>query len=299
VDTTLAIDSSCNGNFGTIYGATWTTWGAYDGGLAFDGIDDYVIVRDGDSLTPTGEAVTVEAWIKPASIPSPGLAMAVGKWNDGSREYEIMLFDGKVRFYAYDGSKYYHTESTKTLSVDALYHVVGVWDGSYLRVYINGLPDGTPTAFSPSAIANTPAFLTIGAQFWSNAWWRFFDGMIDEVHVWDAALSADDVMASFRSKYKDLPIAGNVIFTSAFEVPSSVPSTVTIRIWAPACTSIAEIVFRRITPRGEHTLDNIVQDATTITIDVSSTGKTMHLWLYLAKDGVPTGEHVGVNVQFR
>ena len=193
-----ASDSSGNGNDGTVTGATYAS-GMFDQALSFDG-DDYVEVADDDSLSVNeAGAVTVEAWIQPTDGATlTGLVMIVGKWNDEEREYEIMLSDGKVRFYGYGantGTQY--AESSTTLVVDTQYHVAGVWDGSELQVYIDGSADGSSTAFAPDAnIPNTAARLTIGAQFWGGVWQRDFTGIIDEVRIWDEALSADAISDS-------------------------------------------------------------------------------------------------------
>ena len=236
-----ANDSSGNGNDGTVIGASFVS-GKFDEGLSFDGINDYVQVDDDDTLS-TGTALTVEAWVKPAATPS-GLEMVVGKWNDGYREYEVMLFDGKVRFYAYSsvpGITY--AESSTTLSVDMWYHVAGVYNGSNLQVYINGSPDGSPTAFTAS-IPNTDAKLTIGAQYWGDVWGRHFTGLIDEVRIWDVALTAEQIEGSFNlSKLEftkelvsadpaltpdtngngipEVPIATNITFTMNITIDNS------------------------------------------------------------------------------
>jgi len=55
-------DDSGNENHGTINGATWTDAGKFDGGLIFDGVDDYIKVLDNQSLDLIDE-LTIEAWI--------------------------------------------------------------------------------------------------------------------------------------------------------------------------------------------------------------------------------------------
>ena len=189
-----ANDSSVNDNHGTVDGATYVA-SMFDEALDFDGSDDCVVVADDASLTPTGNAVTLEAWIKPASIPG-GLMMVAGKWNDGDREYEIMIHNGKVYFFIVDGSGYESVASSTTLSADTWYHVAGVYDGADIHVYV----DGSLEASKPfsGTILDTAAMLTIGGQHWNAIWQRHFDGIIDEVRIWDEALTASDIEASFK-----------------------------------------------------------------------------------------------------
>jgi hypothetical protein len=202
-------------NHGTIHGATWTT-GRVGRALSFDGEDDYVQVADDDSLSP-GSVVTLDAWIKPASIPIYDRMMVAGKWNDAPTEaeyaeYEIQIWDGKVCFYAYGADTGYKwAESSTTLVAGNWYYVAGVFDGSTLQVYINGSPDGPLTAFAPAAgIPNNKGRFTIGAQYWDynsdgvmdQA--RQFHGLIDEVAIYDRALSAKGIRRLYQQRTSGL-----------------------------------------------------------------------------------------------
>ena len=60
-------DISGNGNDGTIYGARWVD-GKFGKALSFDGIDDYVELKD-RNLHMGGNDFTIAAWVKPASFP--------------------------------------------------------------------------------------------------------------------------------------------------------------------------------------------------------------------------------------
>src|SRR5439155_26115950 len=64
---TAVLDSSGNGNAGTISGAARTTAGKYGGALSFNGTDSWVTVADADSLDLTG-GMTLEAWVYPTNI---------------------------------------------------------------------------------------------------------------------------------------------------------------------------------------------------------------------------------------
>lgn len=199
-------DGSGHGNPGTLFGPGATFGGGnaapipgnanaidFDGG-GTNADPDYVSVVDAANLTPTGSAISLSAWIYPENIDLGNLHMVFGKWNDGHREYELMLQWGKVYFYASQNNTnaYASAISNTTLTTGSWYHVAGVWDGSNLLVYINGVSDGSSSAFV-GPIADSDAMLTIGAQHWNGVWWRFFDGVIDEACVFDRALSPVEI----------------------------------------------------------------------------------------------------------
>jgi hypothetical protein len=66
---TTLLDSSGNGNNGTISNATWTTAGKYGGALSFNGTNSLVSVANAPSLNLTN-GMTLEAWVKPTSLNS-------------------------------------------------------------------------------------------------------------------------------------------------------------------------------------------------------------------------------------
>lgn len=304
VDTTLAIDSSCKDNFGTNYGATWTMNGIYDGALDFDGIDDYVRVPRTSSLEPT--EVTVEAWIKSFGYPGAHKYI-VGKFYTalGWDSYSIYTSGGGVRFYIGHAEGYVGSPISGAEVWDGgWHHIVGTFDGASVRLYVDGSEVGTGTSTTVSIAYNTLGDLFIGSYGTQYPQYFAFSGSIDEVRVWNTALSAAEVYTSYKSKRKVLSIAGPVIFTSAFKVPKDIASTITIYIWpSDHSVTIDYIDYNprmAFTPKSTsgHCTPELPQPATlpystTITV-YSDTCKTMHLWLHLS-----TGEHLGVNVQFR
>ena len=193
-----ADDVSDHGNDGVVSGAT-------DGAgndapiignpdsLDFDGVNDRLDMGDDPDFTPNGSALTVAAWIYPHNL--GGLQNVVTKWNDNKREYQLQLSGTSMLFYANDdpGSFEDIKATSSALSNNTWYHVAGVWDGTDLRLYVNGvLDDGGGVAFG-GTIDDSVARLSIGAQNFSGTWNRFFDGVIDEVQIYDRDLSAAEI----------------------------------------------------------------------------------------------------------
>ena len=78
------------------------------------------------------------------------------------------------------------------------HHVVGTYDGTYYRLYVDGdlkssLKDTTPVNYN----AGTP--WVIGANYYTNSAFRTFNGIIDEVHVFDRALDQRDIQALYAA----------------------------------------------------------------------------------------------------
>ncbi|MCK4624993.1 MAG: hypothetical protein KAV00_06770, partial [Phycisphaerae bacterium] len=91
------LDTSGNGNHGTIHGATWTK-GRVGGGLRFDGVDDYVEVPKSASLNSANEEVTLMCWIK---TPLAGRYSILERWlydhEDGANERCLVLNVGSEK----------------------------------------------------------------------------------------------------------------------------------------------------------------------------------------------------------
>jgi len=192
---TTASDSSGNGNDGTLLPMgsepTWTS-GKYGNALSFDGVDDYVQVPDSATLRLTSN-MTVEAWVYISALASDWVRV-VGKGDSTYRNYGLWYHgpSGKVLFQIYDGTGLKANAGTTwgtvvnalTVSTEAWYHFAGVKEGSTVYLYLDSvLVASAPITFTP-ATSSDP--LRLGyAGFHSR-----HNGLIDEVRIWDEALSA-------------------------------------------------------------------------------------------------------------
>jgi hypothetical protein len=201
-------DSSGNSNTGTIYGASRT---ATDGGqwsnrsdavfstgssLQFDGTDDYVDASNGASLNITN-AITIEAWVYPKTL--TGIGAIATKSSAGSGGYNGFMFErsgGTIVIAAGNGTG--NNSANKSITANVWNHVVCVVTGTQLIVYVNGVA-GTPVAFT-GMTADSTHNLIIGRFSYTSA--DFFNGTIDEVRVYNRALSSDEISRQYiRSKY--------------------------------------------------------------------------------------------------
>lgn len=181
-------DSSGSGNAGTISGATRSTAGRFGRALSFDGVNDSVAVPDADSLDLTS-GMTLEAWVYPTT--GAGWRTAVLKEAPGYFRYALYAGttakrpSGRV-FVGADQN----ADGTAALPTNTWSHLAATYDGTNLRLFVNGSPVATRPVSGPMASSANP--LKIGGN---SIWNEWFKGRIDEVRVYDRALSQAEVQA--------------------------------------------------------------------------------------------------------
>ena len=158
--------------------------------LSLDGSTQYGTVADEASLDIT-DAITIAAWIEPAKLATQHL---VQKGTMGAPNgYELSLAStGKV-FFRLNNTAATRIDSTTLYPTDGhtWMHVAVTWDGSDMRIYVNGVAEGGTVA-GPAAIATNSNPLVIGAV--SDLTYKF-QGAIDDVRIYNRALSAGEIAA--------------------------------------------------------------------------------------------------------
>ena len=183
---TLA-DESGSGNSGTISGATWTSNGKFGGALSFDGTNDWVEIADASSLDLT-TGMTLEAWVKPSAAPS-GWSTVLSKERN-RLAYGLFAGEDTGRSAGQVVIANEHTALGDELPPGVWSHLATTYDGATLRLYVNGVLSGsTPVSGS---IRTSSGQLRIGGNSRGGRW---FAGQIDEVRVYDRALSSAELQA--------------------------------------------------------------------------------------------------------
>ena len=180
---------------GTITGATWTEEGRWTGKnvLEFDGIGNYVDCGNDPKLNIT-EEVTIEVWVKPAVNQLTAVQSILRK------ELSYLFAGGetahKVRFYINDGA-YKHSGNTITDIDDGnWHHLVGVYDGSHLRIYVDGIEENSNNIGVTTVTSNTEHFV-LGRRSVASAT-QHFDGLIGEIAIYNRALSALEIKGHYK-----------------------------------------------------------------------------------------------------
>lgn len=195
-----AYDSSGYGNHGTVFGATLTADRLGNPGSAyrFDGMNDYIDCGKGSAtLFDSASGFTFAAWMMYSGLPTFGAIAARHDDRSGTFNYAMGVANGKLVFWAdqaYVGS--FPLQSGISLAEDQWYHVVGVYDNKAMAVYVNGREEGT-ALFSYSGAGDSAARFRIG----NTGQWpgypdnRYFNGVIDDLAVYNRALTPDEVRA--------------------------------------------------------------------------------------------------------
>lgn len=167
--------------------------------LTFDGTDDYVQVPDSNPLDLT-TAGTLMAWINTSTSATMGII------NKGSAASSLAyylnvstgrrLIGGVIKAGGTNGTAVTVQTATNTLPASGWTHVSFVWDSLSLKIYINGILSNTTSTTALAARATTGT-LQIGSVYPTTSRFR---GTIDEVSIYNSALSATDILNIYNSQ---------------------------------------------------------------------------------------------------
>jgi len=181
--------------------------------LNFDGVDDYVNVGNSiNSVLNTKNKITIESWVYPTS--TSGLGPIAGNYNTSNGNNSQMQFllrrdNDTYTFWVDDGSGFKNVQSpASTVVVNTWQHVAGVWDGSALTIYVNGVLKGTTTGVTGATFLNTTNQLWIGADNIGED----YAGSIDEVRVWDIARTQCQINTSMNCELANSDRAGLLLY---------------------------------------------------------------------------------------
>ena len=173
------------------------------------GDSEYLTHADGGSTDIFGadQAITITAWILPESVTNGDYNVIVSKYDHGSndRQYLLALYGTAVGEYkvqvriSSDGTTATSVDSTVTdYAISAWHHVAMVYDDIDIRIYVDGVLACTPGAHT-TGISEEPSAFAVGTMFNSTATGQYFDGLIDEVSIYNAALSSGDIAAIYAN----------------------------------------------------------------------------------------------------
>ncbi|MCD4818344.1 MAG: hypothetical protein K8S23_06600 [Candidatus Cloacimonetes bacterium] len=152
--------------------------------LNFDGTNDYVDCGNDPSLDITN-SIAIEAWIKAESwAPYIWGGTILSKGGSGNTGYVLRCGDnGSLNFVLGMNTGWVYTSSSAIMQIGEWNHIAGVYNGSSLRLYING--EIVDEQFVSGDIGVSPNNIYIGeSPQYPN---RYFQGQIDEVRIWNAA----------------------------------------------------------------------------------------------------------------
>ena len=183
----------CNKNNGAFVNSPVWAAGRFGSAIDFDSTSNQYIELGDDISILEPQRISVVAWIKAESNTTiHGITCATGN-NYG---YMLTLYTGKARFYIYDGG--WKIAESSNLNNGQLYHLVGIFDGSIVQLYVNGILQTT------TANATQIDYIgTIGHHIGQYHTYVAYDfnGIIDNTSIYNRALSAAEIQQLYREPF--------------------------------------------------------------------------------------------------
>gem|GEM_PF-595053 len=192
-------DQSGQGNHGTLNGGPNWVNGRSGTALAFDGVDDYVVVGNSPELQLVGQA-TFTAWVNldgdyyhehGSHLLSKGAT-----YSNLYSDYSIKIYEPD---YVYDDIVVENADQSNTphyLEVDSMVptgewvHLAATYDNGTVTVYMNGRMIGQGYTHSPMRTSTQPLYLAHRYDTQNNGRLK---GLLDEVRIYDRVLSEEEI----------------------------------------------------------------------------------------------------------
>ena len=198
--------------------------------FSFDGINDYLEIRDAKPFRFGTQSFTACAWLKQKSANFGWSGAGFNKWNTGASpgtnnwsfglasDYNVL----RPSFTIESSGTFYSVSSSENVTANNWYHVAAVRDGGTLRIYVNGALKGTnsPAGLSSRSITaySQPLYIgKIGAGY--NA---FMDA--GRSQIYNKALSDAEVLALYNAQKTDFIITNGLQFYIDASLASSYTS---------------------------------------------------------------------------
>jgi hypothetical protein len=188
-------------NNGTLQGGATFTTGMVGQAINLNGSSQYVDVPNSASLNPTA-SISLEAWIYPRlplnSIGSPIIKKAgEGLGQQDGYSLEFLGTNGVVFCVNVNGTVWWLATDPAPVPFSQWSHVAGVYDGTNVSIYVNGLLVSRKLGAHPAPIVPSANHLQLGHDPSNPS--RYFNGLIDEASIYRTALSSAQIQAIYAA----------------------------------------------------------------------------------------------------
>jgi hypothetical protein len=215
-------DLSGNGNNATLVNGT--SYSSTSGGtMVFDGINDYASISNSTYLDLPNNNNTMEFWVNSNQLNNNDIISH--RWNCYGAAYNPTYASGyvagKLSIY-YNIGGFLAVSTTTTPIIGQWYHLVGTYDGSVMKIYLNGILENTRSV--SGNIEQNESGLSVGSydgvptEFAAN-------GKISIVRYYHKALSATEVLQNFDATKSRYGFTSYTARTSAFAAATGITDT--------------------------------------------------------------------------
>jgi hypothetical protein len=177
-------------------GLEWTP-AKFENGLRFDGAGGHVEIPRSPELEPA-DSVTLMAWVK---FESAAGRQDIVSYADS---YAIMLNATVFQAFIFQGG-WPVAVGVTAVNPDEWYCVAMTYDSGDVRVYVNGEVDGSMAAPGGITYQDVPLWFGGAPADPGQSWW--LNGTLDEVEIWDKAMTEDEIMTAYQSPIPSLVVS--------------------------------------------------------------------------------------------
>lgn len=213
---TSAYDSSGQGTTASFVNTpTWISGKKY-GALTFNGSDNYLDVGTGTiGITAGSTGLTLAAFVNVTTFQSYTVMIGkseagnpYGGWQINTNADTGNRFGGGINV----SSTWTGITSVNTYTTGRWYHVAMTYDGTTLRLYVDGVQDTTETAAGTIQYSNAGSQVNIGRNPAADAPLRYLTGSVDDVRVYNRALSQTEINAINEGGRPRISVKGTARF---------------------------------------------------------------------------------------
>lgn len=221
---------------GTMNNNLWTSSGKFGEGINYTSATDFVTVGDNAFLKPS-QTITLEAWINASGVGGVNPQIIRKGTNIFISGYKLYLNQSTLPnsvWVDFTNGTGVITLKTQTFTVfqGVWEHVVATYNGTHISLYVNGTLQNT-TPMTGNLVFSTDT-LGIGHAVFNNA--NTFMGIIDEVRIYNKALSADEIKQHYYNGIDNLTrlgtesAAANLNMSAVYDEKTLLPLTFNMTI---------------------------------------------------------------------
>ena len=198
-----ASDMSGNGNHGTVNGATLGTdrHGVAGNAYNFDGVDDNITIPKG--AFPIGDGVTLSFWTNGKNDLSKNTTIIHAMSTANIEALKVHLpYNSTIYWDFGDGL----ASPSRIQKLATLSHIKNKWthwvfnadkSNGLMQIYVDGIAWKTGSKSIKTANLNNISSFVVGSSVGSRVYWK---GILDELKIYDRALSADEIELLYRAE---------------------------------------------------------------------------------------------------